>query len=146
MAGKGDKYVILQKSQKEIKLILVLELASLNVHWKDWCWSWSFNTLATWCEKLTHWKRSWCWERLKAGGEGEDRMRRLDGITDSMDMNLSRLWEIVEDRETWHAAVHGVTKSQTQQSDWTAKIFSSFSSSNLLVPAVSKALCFLLLL
>ena len=42
-------------------------------HWKDWCWSWSSNTLATWCEKLTHLKRHWCWERLKAGGEGDDR-------------------------------------------------------------------------
>ena len=40
---------------------------------KDWCWSWSSNTLATWCDELTHWKRPWCWERLKAGGEGDDR-------------------------------------------------------------------------
>ena len=39
--------------------------------WKDWCWSWSSNTLATWCQELIHLKRSWCWERLKAGGEGE---------------------------------------------------------------------------
>ena len=45
----------------------------LNIHWKDWCWSWNPNTLATWCEELTHWKRPWCWERLKAGGEGDDR-------------------------------------------------------------------------
>ena len=45
----------------------------LGVHWKDWCWSWNFNTLATWCEELTHWKRPWCWERLRAGGEGADR-------------------------------------------------------------------------
>ena len=37
------------------------------------CWSWNTNTLATWCEELTHWKRPWCWERLKAGGEREDR-------------------------------------------------------------------------
>ena len=44
----------------------------LNIHWKDWCWSWSSNTLATWCEELTHWKRPWCWERLKAGGEKEE--------------------------------------------------------------------------
>ena len=45
----------------------------LNIHWKDWCWSWNSNTLATWCKELTHSKRPWCWERLKAGGEGDDR-------------------------------------------------------------------------
>ena len=45
----------------------------LNFHWKDWCWSWSSNTSATWWEELTHWKRPWFWERLKAGGEGDDR-------------------------------------------------------------------------
>ena len=45
----------------------------LNIHWKDWCWSWNSNTLATWWEELTHWKRPWCWERLKMGGEGDDR-------------------------------------------------------------------------
>ena len=45
----------------------------LNFHQKDWCWSWSSSTLATWCEELTPWKRPWCWERLKAAGEGGDR-------------------------------------------------------------------------
>ena len=45
-----------QSTQKEV---------SLNIHWKEWCWS--SNTLASWCEELTHWKRPWCWERLKAG-------------------------------------------------------------------------------
>ena len=48
-------------------------LTGLNIHWKDWYWSWNSNTLATWCEELTFWKRPWGWERLKVGGEGEDR-------------------------------------------------------------------------
>ena len=47
--------------------------SALGFLWKEWCWSWNSNTLATWCKELTHLKRPWCWERLRAGGEGDDR-------------------------------------------------------------------------
>ena len=70
--------------------------------------------------RATHWKIPWCLERLKAGGEeGWHRMKWSDSITDSVDMNLSKLWEIVEDRGAWRAAVHGVTESQIPLTDWT---------------------------
>ena len=95
----------------------VLKKSTLNINCKDWCWSWNSNTLAIWCKELSHLERSWCWERLKKGEQ--QRIRLLDGIIDTMDMSLSKPWEMVKDGEARRAVVHDVTKSQMWLSDWT---------------------------
>ena len=104
----------------------ILKEISLEYSWKDWYRSWNANTLATSYEELTHWKRPWCWDRWKAGGEGDD--WGWDGWMASLTQWtwVSNLWELVMDMEASRAAVHGVTKSWTWKSDWTElRVFTS---------------------
>ena len=90
----------------------------LNIHWKDLCWSWNSNTLATWCEEPTHWKILWCWERLKMGGEGDDR-----GWDGWMASPTQWTWW-VSSRIWWWTGRPGVLQSMGSQRvryDWTAE-------------------------
>ena len=98
----------------------ILKEISLNIHWKDWCWSWHSNTLVTQCKEPTHWKKPCCWERLKAGREGENRG------WDCLMASLTRwTWVWVSSRRCWWtgkpggAAVHGVTKNWGWLRNWT---------------------------
>ena len=61
------------RTAKRSNQSILKEISPEYIHWKDWCWSWNSNTLATWWEELTHSKRRWWWERLRVGGEGDDR-------------------------------------------------------------------------
>ena len=89
-------------------------------HWKDWCWSWNSNTLATWCEELTHLKRPWCWERLRAGGEGDD--RGWDGWMASL---TQWTWVWVDSGSWWWTGRPGVLwfmGSQRVGHDWATEL------------------------
>ena len=79
----------------------ILKKINPEYYWKGWCWSWRFSTLATWCEKLTHWKKPWCWERQKAEGDDRGWDGWMASLTQWTWMSLSKLCEIVKDREAW---------------------------------------------
>ena len=83
---------------------------------KDWYWRWNSNTLATWCEELTHWKRLWCWERLKAGGKGDDR-----GWDGWMAWPTQWTWVWVNSGSWWWTGRPGVLQSRVTH-DWVTKL------------------------
>ena len=92
----------------------------LNIHWKDWCWNWNSNILATWCEELTHLKIPWCWERLKAGGDGDD--RGWDGWMASL---TQWTWVSVNSGSWWWTERPGVLQSmglQRVRHDWVIEL------------------------
>ena len=92
----------------------------LGAHWKDWCWSWNANTLATSCKELTRWKRPWCWEGLGAGGQGDD--RGWDGWMPS----LTRwAWVWVNSGSLWWTGRPGVLRFmglQRVRHDWVTEL------------------------
>ena len=84
--------------------------SALNIHWKDWCWRGNSNTLAIWCKEVTLWKRHWCWARLKAAGERDD--RGWDGWMVSLTQGT---WVWASSGSWWWTGKPGVLQSMGSQ-------------------------------
>ena len=104
----------------------ILKEVSPECYCKDWCWSWSSNTLATWCEEPTHLKRPWCWERLKAGEGGN---RGWDGW---MASPTQWTWVWINSGSRWWTGRPGMLQSMGSQRvrhNWVTKLnWTSFTS------------------
>ena len=85
----------------------------LNIHWKDWCLSWSSNTLVTCCKEQTHWKRSWFWKRLKVGAEGDER-----GKHGWMASLTQWTWVWASTRRWWRTGNPGILQPMGSQRVW----------------------------
>ena len=118
-----------------------LRKSVLNIHRKDWCWSWNSSTLATWCKELTHLKRPWCWERLMAGGEGDE--RGWDGWIASP---IQWTWVWVDSEICWWTGRPGVLRfmgSQRVRHDWVIELnWTEFSQLLLVCKAFNFSLIF----
>ena len=115
----------------------------LNIHWKNWCWSWNSNTLAIWCEELTHLKRPWCWERLRAGKEGDD--RGWDGWMASL---TQWTWVWINSGSWWWTGRPGVLQStglQRVRRDWATEL-TDWLNDSLFVFIAHSSMSFVLLL
>ena len=88
----------------------ILMKSVLNIHWKDWCWSWNSSTLVTWYKELTYLKRPWCWERLKARREGNDR-----GWDGWMASPIQWTWVWASSRSWWWTRKPGMLQSMGSQ-------------------------------
>ena len=113
-AHEGSKELVLSTPVSQLLHPKSVLEKYLWINWKDWWWSWNSNSLAIWCEEQTHWERPWCWERLRAAGEGDD--RGWDGWVASL---TQWTWIWANSGRQWRMGEPGVLQSmQLQSQKW----------------------------